>query len=149
MEIIEFTPNSLSKLFFYASQDLSEIGLKLIFDLATCLNGLFWPFLFCKSATMATHAISNVGNTVYNSSWYRYPPNKRRYLIPIMARSQKMVYLTGMGLVQCWLETYLKVNFKIGLVENIILLTDSDLFQFNQSAVSFYLMFRNLSLLQK
>lgn len=78
-----------------------------------------WPFLFCYFATIATERIIAVGQTTFNLNWYDYPPELQKFIVLIVARSQKPAYFTGLGIVHCSLET-------LGKVSNIEPLSEKD-----------------------
>lgn len=96
----------------------------LTFNIVCSLCAMVWPFLLCYSATAATLAISNVTEIAFNSHWYVYPLGLRKCVLLIIARSQKLVYFTGFKLIRCTLITFTKLN---------------------NSAISYYIMFKNIS----
>lgn len=129
-------------------QELKKVGIKLFFCIGCISIGLLWPFILCNSAASATIEVANIGNSACYSKYYEYPLKMRKYLILIMVRSQSPVYFTGLKLIRCTLEVFMKVR-----------LYDSDLISFliiwfilffyrlqlNRTACSYYIMFRNLS----
>lgn len=94
---------------------------------------------------MATFEIANIGNAAFKSEWYKYPANVHKYLVLIMARSQNPVYFTGQNLFRCTLEIFMKVKALVLHLKKSSHFTKLLQFQFNRSAASYYLMFRNLS----
>lgn len=100
--------------FFYSIQHQSASNLAdwgiVGYGIICIICASAWPFLFCYFATLASERILTVGQTTFNSNWYMFPPELQKYLILIIARSQKPVYFNGFGLVHCTLETLAKVN---------------------------------------
>lgn len=85
-------------------KELNDIGFNFFFAL-TCINcGVMWTYILSYSATLASFAVAGIGNIVYNCSWYNYPLSVRKYMILLIARSQRQVYLTGFKLFPCSLE---------------------------------------------
>lgn len=69
-----------------------------------------WPALFCLSATLATDRICGVAMSTFDSNWYEFPVEMQKYIILIIARSQKPAYFDGMKLVHCTLQTLTVVS---------------------------------------
>lgn len=97
--------------FFIHLQALQDIGIGLFFCIECVGIGLFWPYLLCDSATSATLTITKLGSTAFSSEWYKYPPNLRKQIAFIIARSQEPVYFTGLKIIKCTLEVFMKVRF--------------------------------------
>lgn len=118
------------------------------FGMACIADGFIWPFVLCRMATSATFHVAKIGEVAFNTNWYKYPPNLRKYLVLIMVRSRNPTYFTGLKLFPCTLEVFMRVifpflRFLFGLTLEIIIL--NIILQLNKSAASYYLMFRNLS----
>lgn len=71
--------------------------------------GFNWPSIYCGLATHVTGRISSIGDSTYNSNWYDYPPELRKFVNLIITRSQEPVYFTGFNLIGCTLEIFGKV----------------------------------------
>lgn len=96
-----------SFLFLFPSQSTSDLSPQFIlYDTLCIVSSLAWPFLFCYFATFATGRISSIGNVVYSSNWYNFPPNTRKYVTLVIARSQQPLYFSGLGLIRCTLELF-------------------------------------------
>lgn len=80
-----------------------------VFCAASTGVALTLPFVLCYSATSSTFDIAHIGNIMYSSKWYEYPPSVRTHLVLIMARSQIPVFFTGLKLISCDLETFMRV----------------------------------------
>lgn len=82
----------------------------LLFEGSCLLCSLFWPILLCYFATHTTDRVASIGDMVFNSNWTEYPTKLQKYTILTIARSQKLIFFTGMGLVNCSLEVFAKVS---------------------------------------
>lgn len=81
-----------------------------IYSILAVLCAVVWTFLYCYFATHATDRLTKIGNNIYESSWYEFPINIQKYLILIIIRSQNPIYFTGLGLLNCTLESFGKVS---------------------------------------
>lgn len=91
-------------------QEISTIGINLFFCLCSLTASLTFTFVLSYSGNSATLNLHHIGDIVYNSKWYEYPPSLRKNLILIMARSQNFSYFTGYQIIRCTLEVFMKVN---------------------------------------
>lgn len=66
--------------------------------------------MYCFYASNTTDRIALIGNDVYDLNWYDYPSNVRKFMILIIVRSQRPMYLSGYHLINCTLETFGKVS---------------------------------------
>lgn len=82
-----------------------------IFAAVVLSCGLFWPFLFCHYGTIATDCIRSIDLASYNANWLDYPPELRKYIIPIIAQSRSKINFNGFNLLSCSLEAFAKVLF--------------------------------------
>lgn len=55
--------------------------------------------------------MASTGRVVFESNWYSHPIEIQKYVILIIARSQQPTYFTGIGVLDCTLETFGKVEF--------------------------------------
>lgn len=78
---------------------------------------MFWPFIMCYFANMATTRIADIGTTAYDSNWFDCSPELRKYIVLIIARSQESINFTGLGLIYCNMEVFGKVSEKSGSFE--------------------------------
>lgn len=83
---------------------------------------------------------------VYNTFWYTYPVDSQRLIVQMIQRGQTPFHLKGFDIVDCSLETFLKVNclfsaFNWAEIENVV----DDYLQFFRTAVSYYIIFRQFS----
>lgn len=95
----------------------------------------------------------SIGDIAYNSPWYRMNRNERIIVRMIIRRSQRPCQLKGLGIFVCSLETYLRVIIRHDHLYYIdcgifILMYSNDVgadFQLIRSAVSYYMVFRQLN----
>lgn len=131
-------------------QNLKHLNLKAIPDLyCICVYFFVFPFIFCHFATNATNRLLSIGDIVYSEiRWYRLPPNLQKYVQFIILRSQVPSNITGLGVVECTMESYATVSKKTVFWRNLFNLTDLlviMLFQLVQSAYSYFVAIRELS----
>lgn len=113
--------------------------------------GLLWSSLFCRFAAKRVERIEGVGEAAYNMKWYSFPAKFQRYVILTMLRSQEDIHFSGWGMIYCNLEALSKVySFLkvISWIPNFIERNEQPfffIFQIMNSAVSYYLIFRELS----
>lgn len=81
------------------------------FDFVPLGFALAWPFFVCFFATRLTLRIASIGSVIYESMWYEYGLNLRKFTILIISRSHQPVYFTGFNLVRCTLESFLVVFY--------------------------------------
>lgn len=91
-------------------------------NIACFVCGLCWSTLFASFSNSVTSHISAIGFTIYNCSWLNYPAELQKYMILMIARSQKPAHLTGLKLFPCTLEMFGKVS------ENSFFLTSNEIF---------------------
>lgn len=77
-------------------------------------------FIFCLLSENITHALSSVGDSFYDSVWYRLPAHQQRRFILALARSQRVFHLKGLGIIPCSLAAFLRVNIKNWIVSTSI-----------------------------
>lgn len=99
--------------FFQSNAGMSLDGLaKIVFSLVAVSCSLIWPFLLCHFGTFSTERIRSIDLTVYNANWLNYPPELRKYIIPIIAQSRSKINFNGFNLMSCSLEAFAKVGHK-------------------------------------
>lgn len=81
-----------------------------MFCVVTCTAGLIWPYFLCHSASLASLEVASTAKTVYNSKWYEYPVSVRKHAVLMIALSHKERNLTGLKIIPCSLEAFLKVS---------------------------------------
>lgn len=125
--------------------------LDFIFCIIVVVCSLIWPYIYCQFASFITERISRVDDSIYGSNWYNYPVGVQKYLILIIALSERPIYFTGFGLMKCTLEMFgavrlfLLTKFKIqNSILYFLMIFRFLLFQITKSSFSFYVIFRQL-----
>lgn len=67
-------------------------------------------YLLCYYITMITVNAVAIGDTAYESQWYRMGRGEQVIVEMIIRRAQRPQEIKGMGVLVCSLETYLKVR---------------------------------------
>lgn len=73
---------------------------------------LFTCYLYSRFSENITTNSLQIGEYAYDSVWYDVPIKQQKAIILIVARSQKEFRLTGCGMVDCSLATFLAVIIK-------------------------------------
>lgn len=84
---------------------------------------LIWGFLFSYYADETTEKMASIGKIAFASNWYYCPTNVQKYMLFIIARSQKPAKFTGLRMLDCSLEVFKNVstlNFEYSVHYNII-----------------------------
>lgn len=69
-------------------------------------------FVFCFVGTIITTKCQQIAISTYQSMWYNSSIDHQRYIILILARSQKDFYFHGYKLVICSLMNFKSVSMK-------------------------------------
>lgn len=93
---------------FQSATDLSVTFI--LYDPLCISSSLMWPYFFCHVATVVTEQITSIGDIVYESNWFDYPAELRKYNIYIIIRSQEPILFTGLKIIKCSKEVFLKVS---------------------------------------
>lgn len=80
-----------------------------MFSFGGIVGSLAFPFWLSLTMTNTTANIGQINQIAYSSEWIKYPAGVRKYTVMMMARSQKNIYFTGLKLVYCTLEEFMKV----------------------------------------
>lgn len=67
-------------------------------------------FVLCFSGTLLTERLGQIGDAVYEATWYELPLKYQIHVRIIMMRSQREFELTAAKLITCKLETFVKVS---------------------------------------
>lgn len=101
-----FDKIEICRWFFQATMDWVLIA----FHTVCTACGLFWPCIYCHFSTKTIDRIASIGNVAYGADWYDYPPEIKKFLILVIARSQEEMNFSGFGFVHCTMEVLLKVK---------------------------------------
>lgn len=115
-------------------------------------------YVLCHFVTGLTWKALSVANIIYDTPWYELPKSQQNAVSIILQRAQKPFYLSGMGILDCSLETYLNVKEMIfvvvGSVEVIVNFRlmnaflngyTVNIFQLIRAALSYFMIFRTLN----
>lgn len=84
-----------------------QLNINMFYLLASVFAPLTWLFVYCFTSNFVNHYLtSNINDEIYGSNWYIYPLNLQKYLILILARSQRELNFTGFGLFRCTVEMF-------------------------------------------
>lgn len=97
------------------------------------LFGIYFLF-FCvkhlkKSLILISHILKAylVGTFAYQTNWYDYPLEQKKYFLFILAETQREHFITGYNMVTCSLSSYKEVHIlrilflMLCYIENIFL----------------------------
>lgn len=105
---------------FQSASDLSATFI--LYDTLCISSSLMWPYFFCHVATVVTEQITSIGDIVYESNWFDYPAELRKYNIYIIIRSQKPIHFTGLKMIKCSKEIFGKVSILFRFKINVLTL---------------------------
>lgn len=54
--------------------------------------------------------LMGLGDRIYDSSWYQYPPKVQQCVLVIMTRTQQPFYITAYGMIKCDLKAFSQVK---------------------------------------
>lgn len=115
-----------------------------MFHICTMASSLIWPYFFSYFASSTTHRMALIGDIIFDSNWFDFPPELQKYMILIIARSQYPSQFTGLGLYDCTLAELGNVRYLLFMLEPDLKLTLLR-FKITKSSFSFYMVFRRLS----
>lgn len=117
-----------------------------LFDSSCLISALLWPAFFCSFANLVTDKIGEIGDAAYDTNWYYFSPEQKKFISLVIIRAQDPVYFTGLGLVNCTLEVFGDVSYFHQKTQFIsIQLICSNIFlQLLKSSCSYYMGYRAL-----
>lgn len=74
-----------------------------------CLTVVFM-FIMCANGQMVTEKSFSIGQSVYETTWYKMPLKFRRHLLLMIQHSNRPFNLTACGLMCCNLEAFVTVS---------------------------------------
>lgn len=95
---------------YQTEQTINDINIAFSYNVLCIFVSFTWTFILCYYATSTTRAMNEIGDTLYNSNWYTYPDEVKKFMIIVIARSQKTIYFTGFKMVRCTLEVFMRVS---------------------------------------
>lgn len=67
-------------------------------------------FVMCANGHMVTEKSSEIGQSVYECSWYKMPLKYRMYMLLMIQHSNRAFHLSACGLMNCDLERFVNVS---------------------------------------
>lgn len=81
----------------------------------------FNMYLISLFATKISFTLNGIGDIIYNDmTWYNYSNSLQRYVLLIIKSTHEIRYFTGYKIFDCNLETFMKVNIAIQIIQVII-----------------------------
>lgn len=82
-----------------------------LFQGAMALSASYiWLFVFCYFGEKVTGAFDKLSDCIYQTDWYRFPVELRKYVVIMLLFAQKPVYMLAFKKFQCTLRTFEQVN---------------------------------------
>lgn len=101
--------SSIYSAFSNVVQTFNELNFSAIPNLNTLLIQILFNYVICSYASNVSAKLSSVSDIVYNSFWYKYPAELQKLLPLLTQRSQTPYIITGYGIINCSLDTFLLV----------------------------------------
>lgn len=98
----------LALVLFYLDQS-TEFDFTVLFIFECLITFLITCYIYSYYSEEITAKSFGVGDDIYDSLWYRLPLEQQKAIILIIDRSQREFRLTGLGMVDCSLATFLAV----------------------------------------
>lgn len=75
---------------------------------------LFWVFIYCHLSSRTSNQLIAFGDVAFQSCWYKYPIELRKYLTLTIARGQVRFNFSGLNIFYCNTATFATVRKHIG-----------------------------------
>lgn len=92
-------------------QLLRHIDSELCPVLISLLIGISNLFVYCYYGKMATDSFCSMSDSLYEANWHDMPMELQRYIILMIANSQKAIHYHGFRMASLDLVTFSKVRF--------------------------------------
>lgn len=96
-------------LFSIESHD-QAFNVTFLLPLVAVIVVLITLFMYCKLSENITCDLYAIGDIFYESAWYRLTVKQQQMFVLPVQRAQSKFRLTGLGIFECSLETYLTVS---------------------------------------
>lgn len=93
----------------FALQSNSLVSIDTIISMYEMFSIVVETFIYCHLSDQATTHLLNVEDIFYDCVWYMLPVKQQKLFILPMQRAQRQFYFSGLGMVDCSLETFAKV----------------------------------------
>lgn len=90
--------------------NVTAIDFNLLLNLDCLLTYLIICYIYCHFSENMTTKSFEIGDIVYNSFWYKMSIKEQKIIILMIQQSQKEFRLSGLGLIDCSLATFLTVT---------------------------------------
>lgn len=101
---------SLALMLFSLNQS-GKISFTLFLKLYVLVIYLTICYIYCRLSKNITEKSYEIGDVAYNSLWYEVLVKEQKMIILTICQSQRKFQLTGLGIVDCSLETFLRVIY--------------------------------------
>lgn len=91
-------------------QSAANKSVQLYQSVGMLFSALTFIFVLCMIGTLVTECSFSIGQSAYASLWYKLPPKYRKHFMLMIQHSHIPFNLTGCGLVNCNLETFVAVS---------------------------------------
>lgn len=91
-------------------QNVHNMGIDILFAVNCLLSESLLNWISCKYGSNLTICFLKMGNIAYSALWYRFPLSERHSVRMIIRRAHTEFNLTGYGLFNCSMDTFLAVK---------------------------------------
>lgn len=133
---------------FYLTKQIIETGdmVSILRTLMLAFATLIPFFLFCYFGGNITTRFEDIDNATYQLQWYNLPLDMQKDLLPLIALSQKRIYMRGYGNTRSTQSVFKKVcisnvRYTQMVVDSVILF---EIFQALKSQFIYFLVARRL-----
>lgn len=98
---------------FHVLQQLKHIDSNLAIALMGMYAGISNLFISCFFGKLATESYSKMTDYLLDTNWYEYPSNLQKYLVVMVANTQRPIVYHGFKIVILDLGSFTKANLKI------------------------------------
>lgn len=90
--------------------------------------------VYCYYSEIVTQTSFDIGEAIYDLSWYTLPIERQKMIILMIRKSQKKFRFNGFGIVDCSSETFVSVRFCF------------QMHKYLKNFIEYYSMFENLKI---
>lgn len=106
---------------FALDHSMEQINLNSIICIECLFFAILITYILCSLSEKMTQQSYRIGDTLFESKWYKLPIKEQKLLILFIQRSQKEFRLNGYKIIDCSLKTFVAVRLDIS--SNIYKLT--------------------------
>lgn len=93
----------------FAIELIGVFSLGGLFALLGSFVVLVFMFIYCYVSECITTDLMEIGDAFYNTPWYRLPVKQQKLMVLPILRAQREFRLSGLGLIDCSLATFVSV----------------------------------------